>query len=468
MKTFRLPLLALLVSLLMISPVGAQENTSGGPEYIVRSGDTLWTIARELHIPYRDFLEANNLTGESTVIPGQRLVIPGYEGLGGVLETIPVRYGESLTSLSRTYGLSESLIVELNRLTSPLELYQGVSVVLHVQEGETAGEPLGGRRMALRPGQTLLEAAVEHDLNPWSLVTANSLESTWHLVPGDVIREPQGEDQGPGAFPSSIESLTTRPEQFTQGKTAVVRVRAPKDAQVNGALGGRPLNFFRSVGGDYIALQGIHARAELGIEPLSLSGVLPDGTFFAHQQMVRIYSGNYPYETITGIPPETVDEKVSADEEELLVELVSSPTDQKRWAGAFSAPVPDPYSDCWPSLFGNRRSFNGSGYHYFHSGLDFCAAMGMDIYAAAPGEVVYTGNLVIHGNTTVIDHGWGVYTLYAHQTEFLVQKGQRVEGGQLIGRVGSTGRSSGPHLHLTVWVGGVQVDPRDWLQTRYP
>ena len=467
LKNFRLTVLTLLLSLLLVYPAGAQEGSAELPEYIVQPGDTLWTIARELYVPYREFLTVNNLDGESTVIPGERLVVPGYQGLGGVLETTRLPYGESLTSLSRTHRISEDLIIQLNRLTSPLELYQGVSVVLHRQEGDMPGA-LSGQRLALRPGQTLLEAAVEHNLNPWELVTANALETSWSLVPGDVIREPEGEDSGPGAFPAAVAELATRPDRFTQGKTAVVRVSAPKDSKINGSLSGRPLQFFRSVSGEFIALQGIHARAELGIEPLSISGTLPDGTPFAHQQMVRIYSGNYIFENIPGVPPETVDEKTSSQEENFLLELVSPSSEQKRWAGKFASPVADPYSECWPSLFGNRRSFNGSGYKYFHSGLDFCASLGMDIFAAAPGEVVYTDSLTIHGNTTVIDHGWGVYTLYAHQSEFLVQEGQLVEKGQLIGRVGSSGRSTGAHLHLTVWVGGVQVDPMEWLQSRYP
>ena len=94
--------------------------------------------------------------------------------------------------------------------------------------------------------------------------------------------------------------------------------------------------------------------------------------------------------------------------------------------------------------------------------------MSGDIYAAAPGKVVFTGPMLLHGNTTLIDHGWGVYSLYAHQSEFLVQEEQQVSAGVLIGRVGSTGRSSGPHLHWEIWVGGIQVNPLDWVDNTYP
>jgi len=68
----------------------------------------------------------------------------------------------------------------------------------------------------------------------------------------------------------------------------------------------------------------------------------------------------------------------------------------------------------------------------------------------------------------MIDHGWGVYTGYMHQSEILVNVGDQVEAGQIIGKVGETGRVEGPHLHWEVWVGGIQVDPLDWLNNIYP
>ena len=94
--------------------------------------------------------------------------------------------------------------------------------------------------------------------------------------------------------------------------------------------------------------------------------------------------------------------------------------------------------------------------------------MGTPIYAPAAGKVVYTGTLTVRGNVTVIDHGWGIYTAYAHQSEIQVQVGEMVTPGQLIGLGGQTGRVTGPHLHWEVWVGGVQVDALEWLKNVYP
>jgi murein DD-endopeptidase MepM/ murein hydrolase activator NlpD len=75
---------------------------------------------------------------------------------------------------------------------------------------------------------------------------------------------------------------------------------------------------------------------------------------------------------------------------------------------------------------------------------------------------------VVRGQVVVIDHGWGVYTAYDHLSQILVQVGQAVQPGQVIGLGGATGRTTGPHLHWEVWVGGVQVNPVDWLRQAYP
>jgi murein DD-endopeptidase MepM/ murein hydrolase activator NlpD len=75
---------------------------------------------------------------------------------------------------------------------------------------------------------------------------------------------------------------------------------------------------------------------------------------------------------------------------------------------------------------------------------------------------------MIRGNATYIDHGWGVYTGYLHQSEVYVSEGEMVEPGQLIGQVGNTGRSTGPHLHWEIWVGEIPVDPIEWVETGFP
>ncbi len=464
-KNVRSALLVLIILVLFTSSVSAQESTSSGPIYVVTAGDTLWTIARKLHISYDDLLTVNELTENSSIIPGTQLVIPGLEDLSGVLGTAIVAYGENLESISRKYDVLPEDLIKLNRLTSPLELYVGVSVVLIGEEEITEAE---GQRVALAPGQSTLELAIQSNLNPWTLINANGEDGSWDLIPGEVLLLPGTEGEGPGGFPGAIQTVGYTPARFIQGHTNVLQVKAPQDTEITGSLGEYPLNFFSQDGKTYLALQGLHAKEQTGLAQLSISGRLPDGTPFAHTQMVEIYSGNYHYEDIIGVPPQTVGVAITEEETQALKEITDQASGSKYWSGAFTSPVPSWLEGAYASYYGGRRSYNGSGYFYFHSGLDYFSQMGQDIYSAAPGKVVYTDSLLLHGNTTLIDHGWGVYTLYAHQSEILVQIGEQVKSGQLIGRVGSTGRSTGPHFHWEVWVGGLQVDPLDWLKNTYP
>ena len=463
-KIIRLSVL-LLLTFSLFNPVFAQEQQTGGPTYIVQPGDTLWTIARNLHISYDELLAANQMTGESSLIPGKVLDIPGLGDISGVLSTVKVAYGESLQSISRRYDVPEDALVKLNRLTSPVELYVGVSLVL-VAENEVIDQ--AGKRVSLAPEQSSLELAVIENLNPWDLIITNAQGGEWDLIPGEVLNVYGTDSSGPGAFPEEIQKVVYTPNRFVQGHTSVFKVTAPEGTTIQGSLGDYPLSFFSETGVNYLALQGLHAKENLGLKPLSVFGTLPDGTPFAHTQMVQIRSGEYTFQDISGVPAKTVSVELTNKETEQLQDIADDPTDNKFWEGEFLSPVPVELSKCWVSFYGTRRSYNGGGFFYFHSGLDFCGAIGGNILAPAPGKVVYTGNLLIHGNTTMINHGWGVYTLYAHQSEFLVQEGDRLKAGDLVGRVGSTGRSSGPHLHWEVWVGGIQVDPMDWLVDSYP
>jgi murein DD-endopeptidase MepM/ murein hydrolase activator NlpD len=115
------------------------------------------------------------------------------------------------------------------------------------------------------------------------------------------------------------------------------------------------------------------------------------------------------------------------------------------------------------SGFGTRADPMGGGGISRHEGIDFAAPEGTPLTAPADGTVVIAGAVSGYGNATVIDHGNGIATLFGHQSEILVAVGQTVLRGGLIGKVGSTGNSTGPHLHLEVRLFGVPEDPRPWL-----
>ncbi|MEH1921170.1 murein hydrolase activator EnvC family protein [Nostoc sp.] len=103
------------------------------------------------------------------------------------------------------------------------------------------------------------------------------------------------------------------------------------------------------------------------------------------------------------------------------------------------------------------------GYRRFHAGLDFAASYGSKIRAADSGKVIFAGWYGGYGRAVIIDHGNGLTTLYGHTSELYVTEGQTVERGQAIGAVGSTGFSTGPHLHFEVRRNGTPVNPTDYL-----
>lgn len=464
-----LPIFVLVLSSLFAnSSVKAQSDIPDEPLYLVQEGDTLWDIASRFGVPIEELQLVNSISDAAQIEVGTHLVIPGFEGIQGLLEIRTMTYGETLRSFSRRYRLEEEILVRLNHLTSPESIYPGVTLVIPSQSDNVTS----GRRVGVRAGQSLLELAMLHDSNPWEYALANNLPGTWSAFPGDVLVTLNDETDGPGAFLEAIEDISIEDLPFVQGKTIVIRIRGKPELELSGSLNGREITFF-SMGDEYVAMLGIHAMTEPGLYPLNISGRLPPGEpyfgeEFEFSQSVLIRDGGYPFDPVLTVSSETIDPKVTEPEDELWESFGVTVSPEKLWDETFQSPVPDIYKDCFTSLFGSRRSYNGGPYEYFHTGLDLCGGVGTEIFAPAPGNVIFAEPLTVRGLATVIDHGWGVYTAYDHQSEIYVEPGDFVEPGQLIGLGGATGRVTGPHLHWEVWVGGIQVDPLDWLEKSFP
>ena len=147
-------------------------------------------------------------------------------------------------------------------------------------------------------------------------------------------------------------------------------------------------------------------------------------------------------EAFVNPPPETA-ARIQQEAQEL--EQLWRSASPRLWAGAFVRPVPDPAN----SAFGARSIFNGQP-RSPHGGADFLSPAGRPIKAPNAGRIALARDLYFTGNTVVIDHGLGLYSLFAHLSEVGVQAGAEVATGEVVGRVGATGRVSGPHLHWTV------------------
>jgi len=449
--------------------VAARSDQLDGPYYVIQPGDSLWDIAVRFKVSLDELEKANGISDPNQLAVGGQLIIPGLEGVKGRVDTRTVAFGETLRSLSRNYRVPVETLTRVNRLTSPAELYAGADLIVPISDIDT--QPAWGRAELLSE-QSLLELAVLRGVNPWSFSSDNGLSANWSALPGDVLRLPQTDLPGeqnilPGALPEAITSATIEPLMPKQGKTVEIKISAPEGLTINGSLIGYDLHFFRYQDG-YVALQGIPAMLAPGLYPLALEGQLPGSEPFAFSQAILVRDAGYPYDPVLKVDPETVDPAVTVPESELWAKLGVPATPEKMWDGQFASPVSPEFSDCWTSRFGSRRAYNGGTYDFFHGGLDFCGGIGTKLFAVAPGKVVFTGLLTVRGNVTVIDHGWGVYTAYDHQSEILVKPGDQVVAGQVIGLGGDTGRTTGPHLHFEVWAGDVQIDPVDWLQRAYP
>jgi hypothetical protein len=266
---------------------------------------------------------------------------------------------------------------------------------------------------------------------------------------------------------SDLVSVDLDPLPLRQGTAAELKGVLAGGGKLEGVLGPWPLNFAPVGEGEWVALQGIHAMAEPGMVDLTLrlSGEA-EGMSYAVMQPVYLASGEYGFDPILDVPDETIDPTITGPENERVAAIVSLVTAERLWEGAFV--FPGRYTESFPSRFGSRRNYNGTGYNYYHAGLDFYGGTGTEITSPARGRVVLAEALTVRGKTTILDHGWGVFTAYLHQSEILVSTGDVVEVGQTIGLVGATGRVTGPHLHWEVWVGGVPVDPQRWVERAYP
>ncbi|HSG66027.1 MAG TPA: M23 family metallopeptidase [Gammaproteobacteria bacterium] len=184
-----------------------------------------------------------------------------------------------------------------------------------------------------------------------------------------------------------------------------------------------------------------------------------DGRTATRQQTIEVRGKDFPTTELT-VEPKYVelspeDQERSARESREIAALYAELTPWAYWSQPFASPIPGVAGG---RNFGHRRVFNGKP-RAPHSGADLKAATGDAIRAANTGRVVLAKDLFFSGNAVFIDHGLGVYTTYLHLSEILVEPGQTVERGQVIGLAGATGRVTGPHLHWGVRVLDARVDP---------
>ncbi len=251
---------------------------------------------------------------------------------------------------------------------------------------------------------------------------------------------------------------------FQPGEVVLVSLRSPNRIRTaQGTAFGKELSFSRLEEGGWQALIGIDLDTPEGKYPVRLRVSLAEAQpstfedvlvirfkqFATRRLQVSAKYVNPPKEVLSRIQHEA--QKTSA--------ILAGVEPRRFWCGAFTIPVPGEPT----SSFGRRSILNGQP-RSPHSGTDFRAASGTLVKAPNGGRIAFASDLYFSGNTIILDHGQGLYSLFAHLSTISVSEGDSVGRGDLLGRVGSTGRVTGPHLHWSVRLNESRIDPLALMQ----
>lgn len=221
-----------------------------------------------------------------------------------------------------------------------------------------------------------------------------------------------------------------------------------------------------NVGGELVALVGFGTQDPPGATYLALDILNSQGQWDYVAKVITVVATQWTVDYITIPPAPPPDPNAPPppppppDEGPLLPGIYAGIT-PKKWEGAWGPPLSGNLRIT--GYFGEQRSFNGGPVQGHHGGTDFGADLGTPILSTNAGVVVMSGLYRTRGNIVVVDHGLGVFSLYGHMSERAVVVGDTVATGQVLGHVGSTGLSTGAHLHWEMSVFGVLVDGLRWL-----
>jgi len=263
-----------------------------------------------------------------------------------------------------------------------------------------------------------------------------------------------------GSPPSA--SGSDRQYSGKQGQIVVIKVPADEmSAQVQGKFLGRTVKFFPETRpGEpkgFVGLLGVDMQDKPGTHELAVQ--ITDGE---HDRSisyhVRVLKEKFHVEHLK-LPKDKVDldEQSLArwkGEQEQVKEALASDSEKKLWQPSFVEPV----NGRRTGIFGSVRIMNGQARNP-HNGEDIGAPLGTDVAATNDGVVRLTVDHIFSGKGVFVDHGLGFYSMYFHLSEVVVKEGDLVRAGQIVGKVGATGRATGPHLHWGVKLNGARVNP---------
>ena len=257
---------------------------------------------------------------------------------------------------------------------------------------------------------------------------------------------------------ASEPSVLISPKKIVPGGLMVVTVKNAV-GMVEGSFRGKQLHFNQAKGAAK-AVTGIDLNTEPGTYQLALS---VDGTPLSRD--VLIVKKKYPVQRLT-LPEDMVvlspENEARAERDQRKMAAIWPVDSLRVWKGRFIDPLP---GKAVGTPFGVRRIINDIPKNS-HSGVDITADEGDPVKAPNDGVVILVDNQFFSGNSVVLDHGQGIYTMFFHLSKATVKYGQAVRKGDVVGLVGATGRATGAHLHWGVRVQGAKVDPLELINLK--
>jgi murein DD-endopeptidase MepM/ murein hydrolase activator NlpD len=304
---------------------------------------------------------------------------------------------------------------------------------------------------------------VEHTLRRISVTLGASI-----VLGGLLLFAPAGraEDCGNGVV------LKLSAPDAAQGTLMLAQIRSDKPLEeLSGKWNERDVPFWQERDGERGASSADVRKALLGVDlekaegkyEFSVAAQLRSGERVSCRATLEVRPGHFATENLTVkkqfVEPNPEQEARAEAETKRLREIYDRVTAERLWDGPFRMPLEGDFKG---SNFGKRRVLNGHAGSP-HSGVDFPAPTGTAVHAAQKGRVVLAEELYFSGNTVIVDHGLGVYTLYCHFSEIDAKVGDEVASGTVLGKVGATGRVTGPHLHWGLEVQRTRVNALDLL-----
>jgi murein DD-endopeptidase MepM/ murein hydrolase activator NlpD len=450
--------------------------------HVVQAGETLFGIAQRYGTTVDIVVAVNGLDDPNHIFAGQRLLVPAP---GMQMTQYVVQPGDTLAIIARRYSLASDEVARLNRLANPNLIYVGQRLLMPVTsvdaspdgraEAVKAATVVQPKVYVVQPRDTLARIAARYGVSVWALAQANQIANPSVVHVGQRLLIPVTVSDGAQAsssyLPAPFLAVKVVPAIAVQGQTVQLVVETDGEVDLNGQYDGHSLFFIESTADEkdveerssvYRTLIAIPAMAPPGPYVLEIGAVQEEVEVSIHS-MLYVTAGSFgvQYISLSADKARLLDPELVAQETRRLQEVTIKPTLPGLWEGQFTVPLNGTAGISAP--FGGRRSYNGGPVVSYHEGVDYSVGAGTPVLCPASGKVVLAEALLVRGNAVVVDHGRGVMSGYWHLAQIDVVEGQTVEPGQVLGRVGSTGLSTGAHLHWEMRVMGIPVDPLQWV-----